>query len=672
MFVLNCLATEHDLKYLAAAVLACTFGTALFVGMLSRVRSSAGSLKVSWVLLSGMVGGGVTWTTHYTAMIGFSPTIDHLYLPFTALAALLSSIVTTTIGAAVFSVEKGRGLPEAGGILIGLGMSLTHGIAMRSFLVEATIEWHTPTIILSIFLGALMGGIGANRLSKPATKYFLPASCLAFAMSLLLMHFSSIAGMTLVPNQGVTLPVVVISDQIVMMGILTVITLLLVLGWTFFIIDAKSNEAAGKRFKFLEHHDALTGLSNRTGLTKALEAMIAERCRQGERLAVMYFDLRRFGNINDVHGHAAGDDVLKTVASRLTVRCGAESFLARAGGDEFVAVLPAFSSTSDVSDFASRIMQVVSKPVVWRGKQLEVSANVGVSIYPYDGATADTLISHSHLALRRARKDTDNDVIFYDLKRDEANRTKSAIAIDLRYAVQRGEFELYYQQQNSAVTRELIGFEVLLRWNHPERGIVQPGDFIPIAEAYGYIPEIGEWVLRQACMEAAKWATPFKIAVNVAPDQLCKPNLPEIVRDALEASGLPASRLELEVTETGIIADHKRALDIITRLKEMGVGLAMDDYGTGSSSLSTLKNYPFDKIKIDKSFVTSIASNPQSAAIVKSTVILGKSLRIPILAEGVETECALKYLKKLGCAEVQGFLFGKPMPAHLITQLKPL
>jgi EAL domain-containing protein (putative c-di-GMP-specific phosphodiesterase class I) len=210
---------------------------------------------------------------------------------------------------------------------------------------------------------------------------------------------------------------------------------------------------------------------------------------------------------------------------------------------------------------------------------------------------------------------------------------------------------------------------VLLRWNHPEKGLIPPSEFIPIAEAYGYISTIGEWVLRTACVEAARWNAPYKIAVNVAAEQLSNPNLPDIVADALARSGLPASRLELEMTETGIVADPAHTRTIIDKLKAMGVSLAMDDYGTGNSSLSTLQNYPFDKIKIDKSFVTQVGSDPQAAAIVRSTIILARSLKIPILAEGVETECVLKYLRRVGCTEVQGFLFGRPQPASAIVEI---
>jgi EAL domain-containing protein (putative c-di-GMP-specific phosphodiesterase class I) len=315
-------------------------------------------------------------------------------------------------------------------------------------------------------------------------------------------------------------------------------------------------------------------------------------------------------------------------------------------------------------------MEAAAQPVVWRGKPISVGSNAGIAVYPGDGKTSDILLSRASFALVRARREA-VDIAYHDIRREEAIRSKSEIALDLGQAVERGEFELYFQRQNSASTRELVGFEVLLRWNHPEKGLIPPSEFIPIAEAYGFISMIGEWVLRTACNEAARWPKPYKIAVNVAPDQLSKLDLPDIVAEALAHSGLPASRLELEMTESGIVADPDHTRRIIDRLKKMGVGLAMDDYGTGNSSLSTLQTYPFDKIKIDKSFVTSIVTNPQAIAIVRSTIILGRSLKIPILAEGVESECTMKFLRRIGCTEVQGFLFGKPMPASAIQELAP-
>jgi diguanylate cyclase (GGDEF)-like protein len=667
MHILNCLTDEHDLKYLGASLFTCCVGSVLFVTLMARARSSSGVTRVNWILLSGIVGGCMIWTTHFAAMVGYSPSIPHSYDPYVAAGTLLFAIASMTAAVAVLSLEERSSMVEAAGLLIGMGMVGIHALGMVAYNVQATVEWSTPGFLAAAGLAAFFGVLSTNRLARPACRWCIFGSMAAMMMGLFSMHFVAMSAMTLIPDSSVHVPVLVMSDSILMLAVLTIMSLLLVCGWTFYVIDTRSEQEARIRFEHLEHHDPLTGLANRAGLSRALEKAIGEASSERRGLAVLYFDIRRFRNVNNVHGYAAGDEMLRTVTKRIVKACGDRAIVARVGGDEFVAVVKC-QAIPDVTDFARALIAMVSRPVVWRGKPVVVETNVGISIYPGDGKTAETLVSKASIALGRARNEAVK-VAYHDLNRDEAIRSKSEMALDLRQAIERGEFELHYQRQNSAATRELVGFEVLLRWNHPEKGLIPPSEFIPIAEAYGYISTIGEWVLRTACIEAARWAKPYKIAVNVAPEQLSNPNLPEIVADALLRAGLPASRLELEMTESGIVADPAHTRTIIDALKDMGVSLAMDDYGTGNSSLSTLQNFPFDKIKIDKSFVTQVGSNPQAAAIIRSTIILGKSLKIPILAEGVETECALKYLRRIGCTEVQGFLFGKPAPASALTEI---
>jgi diguanylate cyclase (GGDEF)-like protein len=663
MTVLTCLTSEHDLVYLAAAVGVCAIGAYLVTMLLQHVRSSTGLKRINWILISGITGGCVIWTVHYAAMVGFVVPLAHSYDPFMTTASLFVAIFATTAAAALMGFESDSLLVETGGGILGLGMCATHAVAMRSYVVQATVEWSRPSVALAIGMAVLFGVVFANRLSRPLTRWCRYGAMGAFFLAIVTMHFTWMSALILTPDPSAFVPVVVVSDTVITMCVLSLVSLLLLSGGAFYMIDAKSSEEAQARFRHLEQHDALTGLANRTWLVQRLDQTIEQRAGSGEGLAVLAFDLRRFRQINDVHGHLAGDEVLKKVARRLVNRCP-DGFMARVGGDEFVAVLDHFASTEDVTSFATSIAEQIGRPIQWNRHQFEVGTSIGVALYPFDGRTSDTLMSKANLAMRRARADVDHDVVYYEKRRDEANRSRSAIAMDLRHAVDREQFEIHYQPQNDVRSRDLVGFEALLRWNHPRLGRIMPGDFIPVAEAYGMIPEIGEYVLRRACMEAARWPGRFKVAVNVAPDQLCKPNLPRIVAEALSASGLEAERLELEITETGIVHDQERALDIVHQLKTMGVGLAMDDYGTGSSSLSTLRNYPFTKIKIDKSFVTDVVDNPLSAAIVRSTVILGKSLKIPVLAEGVESEGTMKFLRRIGCTEVQGFLFGRPVSAE--------
>jgi EAL domain-containing protein (putative c-di-GMP-specific phosphodiesterase class I) len=286
---------------------------------------------------------------------------------------------------------------------------------------------------------------------------------------------------------------------------------------------------------------------------------------------------------------------------------------------------------------------------------------------PDDGVEVRDLLVKSDLAMYRAKRERLDSAMFYDFELDEENRNRSALAIDIRKAVENREFDLAYQPQNDVTSGTIIGYEVLIRWSHPERGHIAPSVFIPIAERDGMINEIGEWVLRTACLEAASWETPKKIAVNVAARQLANDGFPDIVRSALVDSGLDSSLLEIEITESGIVADAEQARKIVNELKGIGVSIAMDDFGTGYSSLSTLQSFPFDKIKIDKMFVKNLTASSQSQAIVKSTISLGHALNIDVLAEGVETVADLEFLKKEGCYQAQGFLFGKPLPSEMMA-----
>jgi len=324
-------------------------------------------------------------------------------------------------------------------------------------------------------------------------------------------------------------------------------------------------------------------------------------------------------------------------------------------------------SREDAYAFTERLRQAIVPDIDWNGNPLGVGCSMGVSVYPDDGTKVTDLMVKADLAMYRAKRDRLEEAVFYDGSIDEENRDKSALSIDLRKALENGQLELVYQRQNSIADGSLIGYEVLSRWRHPERGYVTPDVFIPIAERDGVINEIGEWVLRKACAEAASWPTPAKIAVNVAARQLANSNLPEIVSSALAQSGLPSELLEIEITESGIIADARQALKIVRELKRIGVSIAMDDFGTGYSSLSTLQSFPFDKIKIDKAFVLDVSKSSQSQAIVKSTIVLGNALQIAVMAEGVENEDDLEFLRREGCTQAQGFLFGQPMSAAEIA-----
>ncbi len=422
------------------------------------------------------------------------------------------------------------------------------------------------------------------------------------------------------------------------------------------ITESRRNAAA---IAHLAHHDSLTGLPNRVHYNQSLDAALEAARKDGSKLAVAAIDLDRFKDINDSHGHAAGDHVLRELATRIEASLKEGESVARLGGDEFAAVKP-FADLASLRDFLSRLEQALTAKIAYGDNMLSIGGSVGVAIYPQDGQDRSKLLNNADLALYRAKGEIDQRTCYYEQEMDEAARERRAMAKDLWTAVDSGGFHLAYQVQKSVTSGATTGYEVLLRWDRPGHGAISPADFIPIAEECGAIGAIGAWVLTSACREAALWPEPHKIAVNVSGLQLAQFELVDMVKHVLDETGLDPHRLELEVTETAIVADRKRALIVLNEIKALGVSIAIDDFGTGYSSLDTLRSFPFDKIKLDRSFMPEVSPDEQAKAIIRAILALGKSLDVPVLAEGVETREQLDVLRVEGCTEAQGFLLGRP------------
>ena len=638
--------------------------------LFSRVRRTQGLQKLNWLFLSGFVGGSDIWTTHFVAMLGYETPVVNGYDPVLTLISLLLAVFVTLAGFAIASHGQKSALVEAGGVIVGLGVVVMHYVGIAAYRAAGHLEWDRSYVVASIFLAAIFGAVAVNRMVRPATRYCKHYASLALVLAIVLAHFTGMAGLTIVVDPMVAPPQEMISTGIMTGIVCAAMAVILMLGASTYIIDMQSTQAAVERYRHLSLHDPLTHLPNRAALNEHLSALMNNPKSTAAQIAVLCFDLDRFKDINDVHGHAAGDAVLRAVAERLGATLTPSEFVARIGGDEFVAVMHgSHILRADTSDLAQSILDEIGKPIQWHDQVLSVGSSVGICKYPDMASNLDDLLSQADTAMYRAKSTATNLICFYDPSMDRAVRERNLMAVEMRDGVKNGEFELFYQQQNDAGTREIVGFEALLRWRHPQRGMVQPSEFIPIAEKTGFILELGEWVLRRACVEAASWAKPLNIAVNVAPQQLADVRLPQLVREILDETGLSPSRLELEITETSIIADHQHALQAIRQIKKLGVRVAMDDYGTGYSSLSTLQSFPFDKIKIDRAFVEGVTTNRQSAAIVRSTLILAASLDIPVLAEGVEREEHIDFLHKEGCHQVQGYLFGRPTPREGIEDV---
>ncbi|WP_457108093.1 EAL domain-containing protein [Methylobacterium sp. P5_C11] len=430
--------------------------------------------------------------------------------------------------------------------------------------------------------------------------------------------------------------------------------------------DLRARRQAESQIQFLAHHDALTGLANRASFGKRLEQEM--RAAQGgdRKLAVLCLDLDRFKEVNDLFGHAAGDAMLESVARIVSAELDDSQMMARLGGDEFAVLVPC-EHASAAGRIAERILEALRSGKSDTGGP-QIATSIGIALYPDDADERAAHLSYADTALYRAKSEGRGTYRFFEAKMGVEVRERRLLEHELRHAVARGEMQLVYQPQTQVGSGAVIGFEALLRWKHPERGYVSPAVFIPIAEESDAILQIGEWVLREACREAASWPQPLSIAVNVSAVQIHSPHFVGLVHEVLLRTGLAPHRLEVEVTETALISDPARALLTLRQLKSLGLRIAMDDFGTGYSSLSNLRSFPFDKIKIDGSFVRSVDSNEQTAAIVRSVLGLGRGLGLPVLAEGVETDAELGFLIAEQCHEAQGYLMGRPSPIGQFTQ----
>jgi diguanylate cyclase (GGDEF)-like protein/PAS domain S-box-containing protein len=426
--------------------------------------------------------------------------------------------------------------------------------------------------------------------------------------------------------------------------------------------DITAEIEAGRRAQYLALHDPLTDLPNRELLNERLEQAIAGVSRRGDMAALLLLDLDRFKDINDTLGHPAGDQLLKEVAARLSACVREVDTVARIGGDEFAIVQVGIKDAGESQQLSRRVLDLFQTPLEVDGHECLVTVSIGIALIPIDASIPAKLLQHADIALYRAKEEGRNASRFFEPEMDARLQRRKAFERDLRLALTRDELELYYQPKISLLKDELAGVEALVRWRHPERGLVLPGEFVGIAEETGLILQLGEWVLRTAARQAAAWPD-LQVSVNLSPVQFRQTDLVQVVQNALRESGLAPHRLELEVTESVLIQHPDAAAKLLADLKALGVRVAMDDFGTGYSSLSYLQRFHFDKIKVDRSFICAIGTEPTAAAIIRAVINLASSLGMLTCAEGVETNEQLDALRCEGCSEVQGFLFGKPMPA---------
>ncbi|PTW59825.1 PAS domain S-box-containing protein/diguanylate cyclase (GGDEF)-like protein [Breoghania corrubedonensis] len=435
------------------------------------------------------------------------------------------------------------------------------------------------------------------------------------------------------------------------------------------VVDVTERRKAEARVAHMAHHDALTDLPNRVLFRERLQEALARAQRNDHLVAVQCLDLDHFKEVNDTLGHPVGDKLLQAVADRFKTSLRETDFVARLGGDEFAVIQTDMESPVEASALAARLIDYIGQPYQIDGHQVVIGTSIGIALAPADGVEPDHLLKNADMALYRSKNDGRSVFRFFEPDMDARLQARRTMELDLRHALKAEEFELHYQPLVDLESGKVCAFEALLRWHHPTRGLVSPAEFIPLCEEIGLIIDIGAWVLEEACREAVHWPEEVKVAINLSPVQFRNNRVVGAVAHALASSGIAPERVELEITESVLLQDSETNVEALRDLKDLGIQIAMDDFGTGYSSLSYLQKFPFDKIKIDQSFVRTLAERPEASAIVRALTGLGRSLSIATTAEGVETEEQLEHLRSEGCTQVQGYLFSRPLPAGDVAEI---
>jgi len=660
MTVLGCIVYEHNIGLVLVAVLLCGTGSWVTSRLFSKTMTATGKQRIGWQAMTALSAGVAIWCTHFVAMLGYDAGVPIGFDLSLTVVSLLVVLFGNAIGFAVAVSNRHPIMPALGGAIVGLAISTMHYTGMMAYRVQGIVSWDRTYLIASIVLSVGLSSAALHFGMRKGSNVMAVVLTLAIAV----LHFTGMTAFQVEPmyvDGSFSNPDSLWTLAIAISGMAFVIV---ACGLVSYLIDNGTRAETIAHLRQMALYDALTGLPNRANFNERLEEELALADAQKSRLAMIGIDLNRFKEINDTRGHHVGDDVLTDLGLRLKhlVREDKSEFVARVGGDEFAAL---FRIQDDemvgINRFLKRLETVMFTPINIDEAQIVAGASFGVALYPDDATNKETLVSNADLAMYRAKSQlTEKRICFYEAGMDKAVKARRCMAADLRKALSRDELSIHYQVQTSVSTGEITGYEALLRWHHPERGFIPPSDFIPLAEENGLILQLGEWVLRTACAAAASWEPACKVAVNLSAVQFAAGDLPKLVMSILLETGLPPHRLELELTETAILKDRERAFHMLRQIKSYGVSIALDDFGIGYSSIDTLRSFPFSKIKLDRSFIDESHSSQEALTIIRTVLALGKGLKIPVLAEGVETREQLSLLASEGCGEAQGYLLGRP------------
>jgi diguanylate cyclase len=660
----TCIQSEHHLPVAALATLMCLFGTWIAINLFDRCLRSS-SLRFDWVAISGLVGGTTIWSTHFIAMLAYSQQLAASFSATITILSLLSAIVTTMVGISIARYGRRFNFPEVGGAVIGLGGCLMHFIGMEAYEPVGLVFFDGEFSRASILIGGLMGSLTIAVLVRKPSANSKRLAAILLVCCILGLHFVAMAGVTIVPY-GTSVTAGLSRDSLAV-GVFVISGLVIGVGFFTNSIDQRNKLRAGHDVVFASHHDQLTGLPNRICFEETIENILEAARLKGRQVAVCKINVVSLHEINEVLGGGGGDELLVEVSRRLKAVVGPAAFLARLSGTRYAAVAEC-DDLLQAQAISEAIFESLALPVQIKNRVLKIRFRVGAAMFPRDGASQELLMANANVALERARRLSQDCICFYDEATDQQTHRRRILSQDMQLALDRGQFELYFQPQFDVAAMKIMGFEGLLRWRHPQLGFVPPCEFIPIAEETGLIVPIGRWVLREGCKIAATWCEGLKVALNLSPIQLKSPDISAVIMDAVRSSGLPFARLELEITESTLIESPEDALKELQSLQDLGISIALDDFGSGYSSLGTLSSCAFNKIKLDKSFLHGTRPTVQAAALIGGLLKIGQKLGMKVLAEGVETEEQLEFLRAEGCDYVQGYLLGKPMPAHEVSK----
>ena len=669
MRVLTCLVHDHNIWLVCLAAVMCIAASLTSSKLFQRTLTEAGAAKYQWCFLSSATAGAAIWATHFIAMLGYRPQVPVTFDGATTIVSALIAVVGSGAGL-LLACGRSRAMATiTGGGTIGLSIAAMHYLGMFAYRVDGFVSWDAAYIVASIIISVVLSALAIDRIKRGGSASPVWPSAMYFAGAIIGLHFIGMASFSVVPMPGV-LPGIDSEAFSAMAAAIAMVALLIVgTGLSTNLVEGHTRFNSQAQLEHIASHDDLTKVANRRAFSEALRIECDKLDRFGRPFTLFVLDLDRFKPINDTLGHPIGDIVLRKVAHRLHHAVRAGDLVARIGGDEFAVIAFGMSGTEAAAVLAERIVELLGRPFIVQGNIVELGGSVGACLAPEHGVDAEALVRNADIALYTAKRMDKRGYRLFEPALLDTIQRRRFLEADLRRAIMREDFEVVYQPVIDSVSGRFTGAEALLRWTCAKRGPVAPDEFIPVAEELGLISQIGAGVLRQACRDAADWPDGITLAVNISPVQLLDPRLVQTVVTALHESGLPASRLELEITETALFGNDELAMATLIKLRNLGVQISLDDFGTGYSSLSYLHRFPINRIKIDKSFVQKLPFDPGSASIVKAITQLGGSLAMRITAEGIETEEQRVFIRDQGCDDIQGFLISRPVGAAQIRDL---